>query len=78
MKTEISIPDSVFEAAEKLAHRIGVSRSRLYTNALKEYLEGHLNDSVTKKLNEVYPEESSCLSHTDQRLQYTSLRKDAW
>lgn len=78
MKTAISIPDSVFEAAEKFAQRVGVSRSQLYTKAVKEYLKDHQNDSVTKKLNEVYSEEASCLDRTDHILQYSSLPKDEW
>ena len=78
MKTAISIPDPVFEAAEKLARRTGVSRSQLYTNAVKEYLEEHQRWSVTKKLNEVYAKDASGLDHTDQQLQYSSLDKETW
>jgi metal-responsive CopG/Arc/MetJ family transcriptional regulator len=78
MKTAISIPDPVFEAAEKFARRIGVSRSQLYTKAVKEYLKEHPNRSVTKKLNEVYSEEPSHLDRTDHELQYSSLQKDEW
>jgi metal-responsive CopG/Arc/MetJ family transcriptional regulator len=78
MKTAISIPDSVFEAAEKLANRVGVSRSQLYTKAVKEFLKEHQNELVTKKLNEVYSKESSCLDRADHNLQYSSLQKDEW
>lgn len=35
MKTAISLPDSVFEEAEALAQQLGLSRSELYTKALK-------------------------------------------
>ncbi|MGO9146659.1 MAG: CopG family transcriptional regulator [Desulfomonilia bacterium] len=78
MKTAISIPDSVFEAADKFAHRIGISRSQLYSKAVTEYLKEHKNQSVTKKLNEVYSKESSRLDHADHELQYSSLQKDEW
>ncbi len=78
MKTAISIPDSVFEAAEKFATRVGVSRSQLYTKAVKEFLKEHQTELVTKKLNEVYSEESSCLDRADHNLQYSSLQKDDW
>jgi metal-responsive CopG/Arc/MetJ family transcriptional regulator len=78
MKTAISIPDSVFEAAEKFAQRVGVSRSQLYTKAVEKYLKEFENQSVTKKLNEIYSEESSCLDRADQTLQYSSLLKDEW
>jgi len=39
MKTVISIPDRVYESAEKLADRLGQSRSQLYTKALSSYIE---------------------------------------
>lgn len=78
MKTAISIPDPVFEAAEKFAHRIGVSRSQLYTKAVEKYLIEFQNQSVTKKLNEIYTEEPSRLERADLTLQYSSLQKDEW
>ena len=34
MKTAISIPDEVFRSAERLAQRLGVSRSELYAKAV--------------------------------------------
>lgn len=78
MKTAISIPDPVFEAAEKFAHRIGVSRSQFYTKAVEKYLIEFQNQSVTKKLNEIYTEEPSRLERADLTLQYSSLQKDEW
>ena len=52
MKTAISIPDSVFQAAEKHAKRMGKSRSQLFSEAMIEYLERHSPDEVTRMLNE--------------------------
>jgi len=78
MKTAISIPDPIFESAEKCAHRIGLSRSQLYTEAVKEYLERHKNDRVTSKLDQIYSKESSNLDHQAYALQYSSLQKDEW
>ncbi len=78
MKTAISIPDPVFEAAEKFAHRIGMSRSQLYTKAVEKYLKEFQNQSVTKKLDEIYSAESSRLDRADHTLQYSSLQKDEW
>jgi predicted transcriptional regulator len=54
MKTAISVPDDVFEAAERLARRLGKSRSELYSTAIASYLERHRQDGVTERLNEVY------------------------
>ncbi|MBW2720031.1 MAG: ribbon-helix-helix protein, CopG family [Deltaproteobacteria bacterium] len=38
MKTAVSVPNEVFERAERLAKRLKVSRSELYSRALREYL----------------------------------------
>jgi hypothetical protein len=78
MKTAISTPDSIFEPAEKLAHRLGLSRSQLYTKAVKEYLEADKNDPITISLNEIYSKESSEPDRITQALQYSSLAKDEW
>jgi predicted transcriptional regulator len=51
MKTAISIPDKVFEAAERLARRTKRSRTRLYGDALREYLARHAPDEVTEAMN---------------------------
>ena len=53
MKTAISIPDVVFEEAERLARRLDESRSQLYTEAVVEYLARHDPDTITKRLDEV-------------------------
>ncbi|MGD8540509.1 MAG: hypothetical protein PVI66_17485 [Candidatus Aminicenantes bacterium] len=78
MKTAISIPDSIFRAAEKLAHRLGISRSELYANAVAEYIQEHRNEKVTKKLDEIYEKESSSLDSTLMSIQSDSILKDEW
>ncbi len=78
MKTAISIPNDVFEAAEKLARRLGISRSQLYANAVSEFLRRHFSDDVTEKLNQIYDEESSELDSVTRTLQYAGLGKDGW
>jgi metal-responsive CopG/Arc/MetJ family transcriptional regulator len=78
MKTAISIPDKVFKSAEKLAGRLGQSRSQLYTQALNSYVAKHRNDNLTKKLDEVYSTIDSKLDTGLASLQYKSLSKDEW
>ena len=51
MKTVVSIPDEVFQGAERLARRAKKSRSRLYGDALKEYLARHAPDEITEAMN---------------------------
>ena len=51
MKTAISIPDELFVSAEKMAKKLGIPRSRLFTRAIEEFLENHSKEKITKKLN---------------------------
>ena len=51
MKTAVSIPDDVFERAERLARRAGRSRSDVYSAALAEYVARHGPDEVTEAMN---------------------------
>ena len=54
MKTAISVPDDVFEEADRLAEKAGISRSELYVVALRAYLDASRDSRVTEQLNAVY------------------------
>ena len=54
MKTAISIPEELFESGEEFARERGMSRSELYTTALRRYLEEHRGEMVTERLDEIY------------------------
>jgi metal-responsive CopG/Arc/MetJ family transcriptional regulator len=53
MKVAVSIPNDVFKRAERLAVRNKTSRSRLYSEALREYIMRHARDEVTEAMNRV-------------------------
>lgn len=53
MKTAISVPDEVFEQAERLARRQGRSRSEFYSAAVREYVARHAPDEVTEAIDRV-------------------------
>jgi metal-responsive CopG/Arc/MetJ family transcriptional regulator len=78
MKVALSIPDELFESADTLAKRLGVSRSRLYATALADFLAKHRGRKVTDRLNTVYGTEESRLEPRVRRLQRRSLERDAW
>jgi metal-responsive CopG/Arc/MetJ family transcriptional regulator len=75
MKAAVSIPDPIFEAADKLARRMGVSRSRLYSVALQRLVQDHDDEAIMGKLNEVYSTESSGLDPVFQSIQSRSVKK---
>lgn len=56
MKTAVSIPDDVFEEADRLAKDLKTSRSDLYSRALKEFLARHAPDAVTEAMNRAVAE----------------------
>jgi metal-responsive CopG/Arc/MetJ family transcriptional regulator len=77
MKTAISIPERVFQSAEQLALRLGVSRSELYAKAVAELIEKHRDDLVTSRLNDIYGvgAETSALDHEVALLQHRSITR---
>jgi metal-responsive CopG/Arc/MetJ family transcriptional regulator len=80
MKAAGSLPDPLFKAAEQLARQLGKSRSQLYAEALRDYLERHRDEDITRRLNELYDAEPG-LAELDQALaalQFRSLPKEEW
>jgi predicted transcriptional regulator len=53
MKTAVSLPDDLFADAERIARRLKKPRSRVYSEAIREYVARHDPDLVAGKLNEV-------------------------
>jgi len=78
MKTAISVPDEVLEAADRTAKKLGVSRSELYSTAVHEYIERHRIEDVTSKLDDLYASASSELDELLGRMQAQSITKEDW
>lgn len=78
MKTAISIPDAVFQSAERLAKASKMSRSTLYTKAIEEYVQRHRQRSITAALNEVYGRAPSKLDPVLAKMQQVSVFKEEW
>jgi metal-responsive CopG/Arc/MetJ family transcriptional regulator len=56
MKTAVSIPDDVFEGAERLARRTRKSRSQLFSDAVREYVARHAQEEITEAMDMVCAE----------------------
>ena len=56
MKTAISIPDDIFTKADRLAHRLGISRSQLYREAVENYVSSRQAEAITKAMDRVLDE----------------------
>ena len=80
MKTAISIPDALFNAAERLAKRMGISRSELYQKAVEAYLKKYRQESVTEAIDKVYASmpDNGKLDSFLERMQFASLEEEEW
>ena len=79
MKIGISIPDELFEAGERLAERLGVSRSGLYQRALACFLEDQDDAAITDAIDRVYGSEGR--GHLDivlGAMQRASIDSEDW
>lgn len=79
MKTAISIPDTLFDAAERVARRLGLSRSALYCKAIERFVEEHRSAGITEALNAIYvnPEDSR-LDPVLAEMQARSITQEPW
>lgn len=78
MKTAISLPDELFEAADALARKLGLTRSRLVAEALAEYVAKHRTSRVTQRLDSVYATEAAAVPEPVRRAQRKVLKKSEW
>jgi len=76
MKTAISLPDNLFKEAERLARRQRKSRSRLYSDAIAEYVARHDPDWITQKLNEIAAEVDTSLPPDIAAAAYEVLKRN--
>lgn len=78
MKTAISLPDPLFQAAEQFAEEKGLSRSELYARAIQFYLKTYRYQGVTATLDQLYAEELSTLESGFSVAQAQILPKEDW
>jgi len=76
MKVAISVPDRVFKEAELVSKRLRMPRSRVYAQALEEFVSKHRGRSVRDALDAVYGEEPSDLDPVLRELQGRALREE--
>jgi metal-responsive CopG/Arc/MetJ family transcriptional regulator len=79
MKAAISVPDSVFKAADRLAKRRRMSRSELYTRAIMALLKAEDEAEITAQLDRAYAEPAdSALPPELRTLPARILEKEDW
>jgi antitoxin MazE6 len=78
MKTAVSIPDEVFEEAERLTVELQTSRSQLYSRALQEFVARHSPDRLTEAMNRVVDEVGAEIDEFSQRASRRVLEQVEW
>ena len=78
MKTAVSIPDEIFENAERLARQLQTSRSQLYARAVAEFVARHDSDQVTAAMNKVVDEVGTNIDDFTREAAHQALRRVEW
>jgi predicted transcriptional regulator len=78
MKTAVSISDELFSKAEKLAKRKKISRSRLYSQAIEEYLEKEDEKKITENINRVCRDVDTSLDPASRVYAAEMIRRTEW
>jgi len=82
VKKAISMDESLFKEAEKLAREMKVSRSQLLCTALREYIDRLRDEALLARLNKVYAEppdeEEKAFVETSKASLAELTREDEW
>jgi HSP90 family molecular chaperone len=78
MKTAVFIPCPIFQSAELLARKLYVSRSRLFANAVAEYVRAHATQNVTAKLNQLYRDAPAVVDPAIRVMQAKAVLREEW
>ena len=81
MKTAISLDDALLEEADRTARQMGLSRSRLFSLALQDYLHSRRRDQMLANLNRVYagePDPAERRITSKMKTKFHATIKDRW
>ena len=82
MKTAVSIPDDLFKALTQIAKEKNTSRSKILTEATREYLERRTNRKLLFDLNNAYSKEETVqekeLRKQAKRYHRSTILEDKW
>jgi hypothetical protein len=81
MKTAISIDDGLLQQADDTARLMGLSRSRLFAVAVREFLQRQRQEQMLLRLNEIYtdqPEPSEKRLLRGMKAKMRRMVKERW
>ena len=82
VKTAISLEKNLFNQVNQLANDLNVSRSKLFTLAVKDYLKKQENKKIFAQLNAAYSDspgkEEKSISQAMQKKQRNIVERESW
>jgi metal-responsive CopG/Arc/MetJ family transcriptional regulator len=81
VKTAISLPKTLFEQVEALAHEMHISRSRLFVLAVEEFIRRHENRRLLERIDAAYadaPDAAEQALHRRMRRQHRHIVEGEW
>jgi len=81
VKTAISIQEPLFEQVENLAEELKISRSRVFSLAVEEFLRKYENLQLLEAINRAYADETEAaeeLNLNKMRRQQRNLLEGEW
>jgi metal-responsive CopG/Arc/MetJ family transcriptional regulator len=78
VKITVTLRHDLVGWAERTARKMRISRNRLFSTAITEFLERRRTRKITERLNQVYAKESSRIASILHSVQIRSLGKDRW
>lgn len=80
IKTAISIEKPIFDQVNTLAQRLNISRSRLFSIAVQEFIRHHTDEELLAALNEAYDDlqEPETQLVEKMRSRHMEMVRDQW
>ncbi len=81
VKTAISLDEKLFNRVNELARKMHISRSRLFTLAVDDYLKKQENEYLLAQLNKAYAEtddEEIKISNSMKSKQRKIVEQESW
>ena len=82
MKTAVSLPDDLFEKVDQLAEELHLSRSRIFAEAVRDYIAKQKNEEILRTLNQVYSEaeteEEKTVRKKNKKRYARTLKAEKW
>ncbi len=78
VKTAISIEEPIFKDVNILAKDMNVSRSYIFSQAVKEYIQKHKNRALLEQINAAYNDSQEDSLAEEMRIKHSNVVSDKW